>query len=454
MVMSMFLLNRFTFCFYIEYLFVILFVIYSAEFVCESEATYPKKVRDSHRKPKSDIDETMRKISKQMGKISLHCQCYFQSCTDGDLSCADRKHVSAYHSDVTSTTRVTRSARVTPRSAKVTRSVRRVYRSNSSPRTRSSSFSSTSSGSTASALKKRKKKKMATDDARHIHFDLISSNLESSMKNTEAALESFKSQNSVKSSGSSTSEKSEPSRKFLDEKDMQILYSKKPSKKKKTPYPPLLSLSSTTWSDSSSVPSQRKQKEKVAPPEPVNQSQNAVNSKVSLQDLRDQNGRGSSPSHSFSFRNSFINKSLAVNNNQNSESRKDPSSPDCNKNKNHRHRKLSASKRKENTVHRKKSVPGRLHRKPAKPCLQSTDSKDHPTKHDKVGPNLCSHCCVQGKAMTKPSSSAQCGEQGIRIITKPGQYIVRKPVQGTNTHVLHVEPGRFVNLTIHDLVEC
>lgn len=275
------------------------------------------------------------------------------------------------------------------------------------------------------------------------------------MKNTEEALKSFKYPNSVKSSGSSSSEKSEESRRFLDEKDRQILYSKKPSKKKRVAaYPPILTLSSTSWSDSSSVPSQRKQKEKVAPPQPVDQSQNAVNSKVSHEDLRDQNERRSSTPHSSSFQSSFIKKSLAVNNNQGGESTKDQTSPDCNENKSRRHRKSSANKHKENTFHQKKSIPGRQHKKPVKSCHHSTESKEHSAKHDKVGPNLCSHCCLQGRAFTKPSSSAQCGEQGIRIITKPGQYIVRKPVQGTNTHVLHVEPGRFVNLTIHDLVEC
>ncbi|KAH9496565.1 hypothetical protein Btru_017375 [Bulinus truncatus] len=77
-----------------------------------------------------------------------------------------------------------------------------------------------------------------------------------------------------------------------------------------------------------------------------------------------------------------------------------------------------------------------------------------------VGSSLDAGTYVQGHGYDGPyetlkkSPVNRTSQQGICIITKPGQYIVRKPFFSSNKHFFHVEPGKFINLNISDLDTC
>uniref|UniRef100_A0A2C9L2M0 Uncharacterized protein n=1 Tax=Biomphalaria glabrata TaxID=6526 RepID=A0A2C9L2M0_BIOGL len=90
--------------------------------------------------------------------------------------------------------------------------------------------------------------------------------------------------------------------------------------------------------------------------------------------------------------------------------------------------------------------------------LKPSYSKAPPTKRS-TSSAFESSAHVQGRSLHSTADSqkrsdamnAEMSRQGICIITNPGQYIVRKPLLGSNKHLFHVEPGQFIKLNINDL---
>ncbi|CAL1545810.1 unnamed protein product, partial [Lymnaea stagnalis] len=349
-------------------------------------------------KTRCNVDETMKHITEHMGQISLHCQCFYKSCSKKDLTKTERKHFRAYH-----------------------KLPKRSMKKRKSGRHRSGSESGSSSGSSV------KRNERRVSPGKHISFvvpSFLSGDGKKSKKNQRKGTGYPTLQPSPTDDDNDSA--AELLYKFDDlgrasqgeidtvaEANSRVSFSATPAevKVRGSSRPPSLDYSSTSDETPSSPKSGRNKSQ--------NASQNFTNHSQG-NTFFSQTKLGKDPLASYStnqhHNGHFMNQRKKVEGHN---------------------RKLVMKAQQQNQILKKflftsSNESNASFRQPAELKFEN----DHAFIPQKVGVNLFSDTYIQGRSLGPSSSSAKSTlpvhatiEQGICIITNPGQYIVRKPGQ-------------------------